>query len=165
MNERELLECAIDNALTGTGAHVEMTKAFEGLDWKLAGIRPTRVEHSIFQLLHHILYWQEWAVKWLDGEDPPIPKRASESWPEEPAPASLQEWKKTIARLDLVLEDLERRAGDSDLFRKQISMGAEKSRLEMLHTIAGHNSYHLGQVVLLRQLLAAWPPPSGGLTW
>jgi hypothetical protein len=44
-------------------------------------------------------------------------------------------------------------------------MGAEKSRLEMLHTIAGHNSYHVGQVVLLRQLLAAWPPPSGGLTW
>jgi hypothetical protein len=165
MNERELLERAIDNALTGTGAHVEMAKAFEGLDWKLAGIRPTRVEHSIFQLLHHILYWQEWAVRWLDGEDPPIPEHASESWPEESAPASPKDWERTLARLHGVLEDLERRAGDSHLFRKQISMGAEKSHLEMLHTIAGHNSYHVGQVVLLRQLLAAWPPPSGGLTW
>ncbi|HEY7817656.1 MAG TPA: hypothetical protein VIG29_05525 [Vicinamibacteria bacterium] len=101
----------------------------------------------------------------LDGEDPPIPEHASESWPEESAPASPKDWERTLARLHGVLEDLERRAGDSHLFRKQISMGAEKSRLEMLHTIAGHNSYHLGQVVLLRQLLGAWPPPSGGLTW
>ena len=35
----------------------------------------------------------------------------------------------------------------------------------MLHTIASHNSYHLGQIVLVRQLLGAWPPPGGGLTW
>jgi len=35
----------------------------------------------------------------------------------------------------------------------------------MLHTIATHNSYHAGQVALLRQLLRKWPPPSGGVTW
>jgi hypothetical protein len=35
----------------------------------------------------------------------------------------------------------------------------------MLQAIASHNSYHAGQVVALRQILAAWPPPSGGLTW
>ena len=28
-----------------------------------------------------------------------------------------------------------------------------------------HNSYHLGQVVLLRQALGAWPPPSGTDSW
>ena len=27
------------------------------------------------------------------------------------------------------------------------------------------NSYHLGQIVLVRQLLGAWPPPGAGLTW
>jgi hypothetical protein len=35
----------------------------------------------------------------------------------------------------------------------------------MLQTIGAHNSYHLGQVVQLRQMLGAWPPASGGLTW
>jgi uncharacterized damage-inducible protein DinB len=42
---------------------------------------------------------------------------------------------------------------------------AKSSPLQMLHAIAAHNSYHLGQVVVLRQMLGAWPPPSGGLTW
>jgi uncharacterized damage-inducible protein DinB len=31
--------------------------------------------------------------------------------------------------------------------------------------MAAHNSHHLGQVVLLRQILGAWPPPSGSYTW
>jgi hypothetical protein len=28
-----------------------------------------------------------------------------------------------------------------------------------------HNGHHLGQVVLMRQMLGAWPPPSGSYTW
>jgi uncharacterized damage-inducible protein DinB len=28
-----------------------------------------------------------------------------------------------------------------------------------------HNSHHLGQVVMVRRLLGAWPPPGGGDTW
>ena len=36
---------------------------------------------------------------------------------------------------------------------------------EQLESFAAHNAYHLGRVVLLRQLLGSWPPPSGGLTW
>jgi uncharacterized damage-inducible protein DinB len=31
--------------------------------------------------------------------------------------------------------------------------------------IAQHNSHHLGQVILLRQLMGLWPPPSGSWTW
>ncbi|HVT98255.1 MAG TPA: hypothetical protein VHE33_12175, partial [Acidobacteriaceae bacterium] len=36
---------------------------------------------------------------------------------------------------------------------------------EQLESFAAHNAYHLGRVVLLRQILGSWPPPSGGLTW
>ena len=36
---------------------------------------------------------------------------------------------------------------------------------EQLESFAAHNAYHLGRVVLLRQLLGSWPPPSGGLMW
>jgi uncharacterized damage-inducible protein DinB len=27
----------------------------------------------------------------------------------------------------------------------------------------GHNAYHLGQVVFMRRILGAWPPPGGGM--
>jgi hypothetical protein len=31
--------------------------------------------------------------------------------------------------------------------------------------IAIHNAHHLGQVITLRQILGAWPPPEGSYTW
>ena len=36
---------------------------------------------------------------------------------------------------------------------------------EQLESLAAHNAYHLGRIVLLRQLLGWWPPPKGGFTW
>jgi hypothetical protein len=36
---------------------------------------------------------------------------------------------------------------------------------EQLESLAAHNAYHLGRIVLLRQLNQAWPPASGGFTW
>lgn len=28
----------------------------------------------------------------------------------------------------------------------------------------GHTAYHLGQVVIMRRILGAWPPPGGGFS-
>ena len=36
---------------------------------------------------------------------------------------------------------------------------------DAIEHMAAHNSHHLGQVVLLRQMLGACPPPSGSYTW
>jgi hypothetical protein len=36
---------------------------------------------------------------------------------------------------------------------------------EQLESLAAHNAYHLGRVVLLRQLQNNWPPPDGGDSW
>jgi uncharacterized damage-inducible protein DinB len=159
--DAKVVEQAVRNALSGKGSHVEAKLVFEGLAWKDAGARPKGTPYTIFQLLNHIVFWQEWVVKWLDGGKPPIPEHASGSWPGGRGPAGPEEWEQAIKRFGKGLNDLTRRARDSDL----LSKGGRKSRLEMLHTIASHNSYHLGQVVLLRQMLGAWPPPSGGLTW
>jgi hypothetical protein len=36
---------------------------------------------------------------------------------------------------------------------------------EQLESLGAHNAYHLGRIVLLRQLMGLWPPPSGGFSW
>jgi uncharacterized damage-inducible protein DinB len=36
---------------------------------------------------------------------------------------------------------------------------------DVLVHVANHNAHHLGQVVLLRQLMGRWPPAAGGWTW
>lgn len=73
------VERAARRALTGKGAHVEVGEVFSGLDWRAAGRRRQGVPHSLYQLLNHMRFWQDWVVQWLDGEDPPIPAHASGS--------------------------------------------------------------------------------------
>jgi len=157
----QVLVKIIRNALSGKGAHVGVASAFAGLDWKLAAARPERAAHSVFQLLRHMIYWQDWVVKWLDGQNPAVARHASAGWPTETGPANAKDWERTVRRFRAGLKELNRRIGGPDLLAKP----GRKTRLEMLHAIASHNSYHAGQVVILRRMLGAWPPPSGGLTW
>ncbi len=159
--EHILLKNVVGRALSGKGAHVAASRVFSGLSTEAAGARTENLPHSLFQLLHHIVYWQDWVVKWLDGEKPRVPKHAFGSWPAKPAPVNAAEWKRAVRHFQTGLKELERRARQGDL----LAGSGKQSRLEMLHALASHNSYHIGQAVALRQVLGKWPPPSGGLTW
>jgi uncharacterized damage-inducible protein DinB len=156
-----ILQKVARHAVTGKGAHAATIEVFSGLDWKTAGTRRRGAPHSLYQLLNHMRYWQDWVVHWLDGENPAIPKHASESWPGKVAPSNRREWQDAVTAFRRGVAELERRSRDANL----LSGPSRKSRLEMLQTIGAHNSYHAGQAVLLRQLFGKWPPPSGGLTW
>jgi uncharacterized damage-inducible protein DinB len=158
--DRELLKRMVRRALCGEGAHVEVKKAFEGLNWKLASVG-SKNGHSISQVLNHMIFWNQWAVKWLAGKNPAIPNHAAGSWPGKPAPGTSAEWRGAVQRFDRGLREMVRVAQRTDLFTRK----GNKTNLEMFQTIASHNSYHVGQVVALRRQLGAWPPPSGGLTW
>jgi hypothetical protein len=160
-NHRNLLHQTISKALSGKDSHVEAASSLAGLNWKLAGVRPGALPHSLFQITNHLIYWQEWAVKWLDGKKPKPPKHAVGSWLGKVSPASQSEWAQTVRRFRNALKALNRCSREEDPLSKRGKM----TRLEMLHLIGAHTSYHVGQVVFLRQLLTAWPPPSGGVTW
>ncbi len=159
--DQKLLRNVLGRALSGKGAHVPTAKIFSGLDAKTAAARPGNLPHSLFQILNHMAYWQDWVVDWLDGKKPRVPKHAAGSWPGDAAPANAAEWQQSVRRFQAGVKELERRTRNSDLFERT----GKSSRLEILHSLASHNSYHLGEAVVLRQMLGKWPPPSGGLTW
>jgi uncharacterized damage-inducible protein DinB len=160
-SESKILHKTLGRAVSGEGAHAGTEAIFAGLDWQLAGIRPERAPHTVFELLNHMVFWQDWAIRWFAGGSPPIPQHASGSWPGASGPASEEAWQAAVECFRKGLEALAEQSREADLFARH----GNKSRLEMLQTMAAHNSYHAGQVVLLRQMLGAWPPPSGGLTW
>jgi hypothetical protein len=97
-DDRQIIHNALGHALSGAGAHAETATVFAALDWKLAGIRPENAPHSVYQLLTHMLYWQEWVVRWFDGKNPPIPGHASASWPGAVGPGSRNEWDQAVRR-------------------------------------------------------------------
>lgn len=160
-NDRNVLRKMMSRVLSGKDAHVVNATVLEGLDWKLAGARPDGVPHSVFQLVNHMIYWQEWVRRWLDGKRPKVPKHAAGGWPGGVSPANRREWEQAVRRFRNSLNGLERRSCKEKLLSKPGKM----TGLEMLHSVGSHNSYHVGQVAFLRQQLGAWPPPSGGVTW
>jgi uncharacterized damage-inducible protein DinB len=159
--DSKALEKLARRALSGKDAHVETKRVFSGFDRRAAGSKPPGVPHSVYQLLKHMSYWQDWVVQWLAGRNPAVPRHASGSWPAEAGPSSRRDWDEAVRQFRHGLVELERRCRGAD----RSSGRGRKSRLEMLHAIAAHNSYHAGQVAFLRQLLGRWPPRSGGLTW
>jgi uncharacterized damage-inducible protein DinB len=161
VDDRSVLQRTTRAALSGKNSHVESTKVLAGLDWKLAGARARGVPHSVFQLVNHMTYWQEWVVKWLDGRRPRAPRHAAGGWPGRVGPANRKEWSQSVRRFRASLAALDQRTRGKELLSKQASM----TRLEMFRIIGSHTSYHVGQVALLRQMFGAWPPPSGGVTW
>jgi uncharacterized damage-inducible protein DinB len=133
------------------------------LDWRLVGQVPAGVTHSIWQILNHMIYWQEFSLTLLRGENPNNPKHASDTWTDKVSPTSEGEWKEVVRTF---LEGLctAEEFTDVDL-EHAVAARENRSRAEVIGMIVGHNSYHMGQVVLVRQMLGTWPPPSGGDTW
>jgi len=113
----------------------------------------------------HLAFWQEWFCGRCDGSAEPLPASAAVGWPA-PAPES---WDAVRARFAAGLER-GTALGDGDTARP-ISPPIDYPPLaaytvrDAIEHMAAHNAHHLGQIVLLRQMLGAWPPPSGSYTW
>ena len=151
------------NALHGMAAHVDPAGVFDGLDWQLTGRVPPGLEQSVWQQLGHLTYWQDFCLDRLTGVDRQSPEHAADSWPEETEPENSAAWDEAVARfLDGVNQA--QQATETNLVVPLLRR-PETSRGDWIGTIASHNSYHLAQIVLMRRLLGAWPPPSGGDTW
>lgn len=161
MSEQNIVRKTLREALSGRGAHASTLTVFDGLDWETAWVRPDGSPHSLFQQLNHLVYWQDFALSWLDGEKLETPEHDTDSWPGEEGPSDREHWERSVDRFKTGLAELERRADEMEL---ATSLGP-KTALEILQIVAAHNSYHAGQVVALRRALGAWPPPGGGFTW
>lgn len=157
---------ALREQLSGVNSHLPYLQALEGLDPELAGRAPSGAPHTIFQVLHHMIYWQDITLARLRGERPEPPRSSTLGWQTPRAPEDASDWEAAIAELAEGLRALEEHLAQPGLDLGARPDPARKTSVrEELLMIQGHNSYHLGQIVALRQQLGAWPPPRGGQAW
>lgn len=154
----------LGHALRGEGAHVEVLAALDGMSWRLAGERPPGAPHTIYQILNHLIYWQDVFIQRLTGAHAPPPPHAAAGWPGTAAPAAEVEWLGAVRRFSEGLACVQALVS-VDTLDEALPNWNHRTRAEAIAGTASHNSYHLGQIVLLRRMLGAWPPPTGGDTW
>jgi uncharacterized damage-inducible protein DinB len=156
----------------GKGAHVDPVACVEDISAELALRTVAGYPHSIWQIVEHMNYWMDYDLTKIAGENPYYPKQAIESWPVHPSPKDEQAWQATTRRFTDLLARLAQLA-ESDaavLERKIQNAGSPQTPREstvhaMVWQISVHNSYHAGQIALLRRQAGAWPPERGGDTW
>jgi uncharacterized damage-inducible protein DinB len=155
----------LSDLLRGKGAHADPVACFDGLTLEQAGARPLGTEQSIWQLLWHLNYWMDYELRSMVGPEVPYPEHATVSWPEQPAPPSVEAWQRERQRFGDQLDRLAQLATEPAGFGKTVHPKAGETVGDVLWQMVAHNSYHIGQVVQLRRTLGAWPPRAGGDTW
>lgn len=160
MNARELLAEPME--------YLAPARALEGLTTELADRRLPGAGHTIAEIVAHLVLWQHWFSRRFDGVAEPMVQRAADGWPSV-TPGSWPEiHRRFLDGLAQLVSTAEASAGTlDDPLTPVIEFPplAHYSRRDVLVHVATHNAHHLGQVILLRQLLGVWPPPSGSWTW
>lgn len=163
---------ALIELIHGKGAHTDPVACLDDLTPEAAGRVPAGLPHSIWQLLWHLNYWMDYDLRRIRGEAPPYPAHNAESFPLAPAPRDADEWQREVARFQALLGDYIAAAGSGPEFLGRHVSPTHPSHTQrsstveaMLWQIVAHNSYHAGQIALLRRTMGIWPPPGGGDTW
>lgn len=140
-------------------AHLTAEAALAGLDPELHGKRPQGFPHSPWELLEHIRITQHDILEFCVNPNYEEMTWPDDYWPSGAAPSDAKSWNGSVASFRKDCEMVRELATSSkiDLFAK-IPHGDGQTYLRELLLAQDHLSYHVGQLVLVRQLLGAWPP-------
>jgi uncharacterized damage-inducible protein DinB len=157
MAESDALRQHLLDLLRGRNAHADFDAVLADFPSRQRGLKPPGAPHSAWQLLEHMRIAQSDILEFSrDGKhkSPPWPEGY---WPKAETPPSAASWNNSLRSFRADLKAMAKLVGDkrTDLFAK-IPHGTGQTILREALLIADHNSYHLGQIILLRRLLGNW---------
>lgn len=140
--------------LEGGHAHITFADAVKDFPTDRAGDRPQGSPHSAWELLEHLRIAQADIVQFSHGKDYKEKSWPDDYWPSSPGPQSKREWHASIKSVNKDLAEFIAMLNDKkrDLF-EPFSWGDGQTLLREALLIADHNSYHLGQLMLVRRML------------
>jgi len=147
----------VEGMIENWSSFVPATRALDDLTPAQALTKLEGWPHSIAEVVAHMLFWQRHDLTTIEtGAEPEAPAEAN--WPV----VSEADWPRLKDEFLAALEQSKALTLDPEQLNRpildnQLTVGAR------LVWFTGHNAYHLGQVVFMRRILGAWPPPGGGM--
>jgi uncharacterized damage-inducible protein DinB len=146
------------NLLTARQAHATFDDVVDGLPPDLRGRRPDGLPYSVWEQVEHMRIAQRDILDYCRDPEYTQPAWPDEYWPEAAAPADETAWERAVGGFR---EDL---AAFSDLVRDAsidlhatVPNGDGHTYLREAMLVADHNAYHIGQIVVIRRQIGAWP--------
>lgn len=156
--QQEILRQQLVDLIKGGNAHVDYKKAFEDFPAEMRGKKPKGSPHTAWEILEHMRIAQGDILEYSRNADHNSPDFPDGYWPKDPEPPDPKAWDRTLNKF---CEDLRAMCSlikdpASDLYAS-LPNGSGHTLLREALILADHNSYHLGQLVLLRRMLGSWP--------
>jgi uncharacterized damage-inducible protein DinB len=155
----KVLRALLQKLLDWEDAHVGFDTAVAGIPPRLRGRRPAGAPHSAWELVEHIRLAQADILDFCVNAKYKEQRWPDDYWPSSRAPKSEAAWKKSLAQFRRDRRALQRLAADETLdLAAAIPHGSGQTCLRELLLVADHTAHHVGQLVLVRQLLGIWKP-------
>lgn len=130
---------------------VPANTAVDGLSAEQASWTDGKGNHSVGQLVYHIVYWDRRALQKFKGE---AQEKFDGNNDETFNNFDAKQWNDLVKQLDEVMTDWEKTVESSDEAKLKDSYS------EIAH-IGTHNAYHIGQIVYVRKEQGSWNPEKG----
>ena len=130
---------------------VSANTAVAGLSPEQASWSDGKGNHSVGQLVYHILYWDRQSLAKFKGE---TPEKFSGNNDDTFTGYDPKKWGETVRQMDEVMTELEK-----------VVAGANEKQLEAwaptVARIGTHTAYHVGEIIMVRKEQGAWDPSKG----
>jgi len=130
---------------------VPVNTAIEGLTPEQANWKDGSGNHSIAQLVNHLIFWDLDQLEKFKGQTTPPSNENNDATF---SPATQAAWDGTVKRMDSVLTAWEQAIEQAD--EKTLS-----SNYSIIAHINAHNAYHIGQMLFIRKEKGWWNPEKG----
>lgn len=148
----------LQRVLVWGDAHTDWKQGLAGLAAKYRGAKVPGAPYSAWELLEHVRIAQWDILEFCRNPKHVSPEWPSGYWPATSTPPSAAAWEKSVKAFEGDVMAMAKLIGDpkTDLFTP-LPHGTGQTVLREVLLLADHNSYHLGQLVLLRRMLGVWP--------
>src|SRR5262249_17920138 len=131
---------------------VPASKSIEGLTADQAAWKDGTANHSIAQLVSHLIFWDQANLAQLQGKPaPPFSGKNDDTFN-----MSLDKstWEQMVKDLDRILSEWEKAIESAD------DATIQKWASTIQH-VSAHNAYHTGQILYIRKQQGSWNPEKG----
>ena len=154
MNQKEVIRKQLLFSLRGGNAHRAIKRGINHFPLALINKKMPNVDYTPWHLLEHMRISQIDFINFIIDPKYKSPDWPKDYWPNKNEIANEDMWKKTVKDFFDGLDVMEKFVKDDkyDLFTK-IPHAPQYTIFREVLVLSNHNSYHLGQLMLMKKLL------------
>ncbi len=163
MTTKEILLEQFTACYDENGWFVALKNAAKDLTAEQANWRTENLDNSIWEIIHHLNFYNEAYLRRFEGIDYVYPTDINSETFRSADEATEMAWQTEIERFNSIMSEWRKllEAANEDKFSEAVSASNKSLWSLLLAHVNVHNAHHGGQIVLLRKLQGSWDAKHG----